>query len=249
MKSMEENASQLPRRQAMLLSGMIAEYIRTGRPVGSEYLTDALGLEVSPATVRHDLRNLEEEGYITQPHTSAGRIPTDKGYRFYVNNLVAQDIGRRQEQQIEKQLEAMNTEYGRTSRATAKLLSQLAHCLVISGWIKAKDIQEAGLSQMLQTSGQEKNEALSELTRILEHVDQYLQTLSQQHEANHGTSIYIGSENPLYDAVHTSALVRTVGTPEGETIVLLVVGPKRMPYQRNIALLNSVASILHRDYL
>ncbi|MBI3251680.1 MAG: DeoR family transcriptional regulator [Candidatus Andersenbacteria bacterium] len=245
---MEENTPQLPRRQAILLSGMIAEYIRTGRPVGSEYLTDALGLQVSPATVRHDLRDLEEEGYINQPHTSAGRIPTDKGYRFYVNNLVAQDISRRQEAQIEKRLEAMNIAYGRPSRATAKLLSELSHSLAISGWMKAKDVQESGLAQVLQDSDNQA-EALQEITEILEHVDSYLQALSEKKEEENGTAIYIGSENPLYDAVHTSTLVRTVHLDNGETIVLLVVGPKRMPYQRNVALLNSVASILYRDLL
>lgn len=235
-------------RQEKLLDGFIAEYIRTGRPVGSEYLTDTLGLSVSSATVRNMLRELEEEGYITQPHTSAGRIPTDKGYRFYVNRLVAQDISRRQEAQIEKRLEAMNSAYGRPSRATAKLLSELSHSLAISGWMKAKDVQESGLAHVLQDS-ENQAEALHEISEILEHVDSYLQALSEKREEEGGTAVYIGSENPLYEAVHTSTLVRTVRLENGETIVLLVVGPKRMPYQRNVALLNSVASILHRDFL
>lgn len=234
----------MDQRQETLLDGFIAEYIRTGRPVGSEYLTDTLGLSISSATVRNMLRELEEEGYIAQPHTSAGRIPTDKGYRFYVNRLVAQDISRRQEAQIEKRLEAMNIAYGRPSRATAKLLSELSHGLAISGWMKAKDVQESGLAHVL-----EDGEALQEISEILEHVDSYLQALSEKREEEDGTAIYIGSENPLYDAVHTSTLVRKIRLENGETIVLLVVGPKRMPYQRNVALLNSVASILYRDLL
>jgi transcriptional regulator of heat shock response len=235
-------------REQHLLHGLIAEYIRTGKPVGSEYLTNLLGLSVSSATVRTMLRNLEEEGYIIQPHTSAGRIPTDTGYRFYVNSLVAQDISRRQEQHIEKRLSAMQAEYGRPARATAKLLSELAHCLAISGWLKARDIQEAGLQQVLQSEGDSPKQALEEIAEILENVDRYLANLSRRHEEQQGTAIYIGSENPLYDATYTSSLVRTVNLEDGETVVLLMIGPKRMPYQRNIALLNSVASILHRDF-
>lgn len=239
----------MEKREENLLDGLIAEYIRTGKPVGSQYLTSALGLSVSSATVRNILRDLEVAGYIIQPHTSAGRIPTDKGYRFYVNRLVAQDISRRQEHQIEKRLSAMQTQYGRPARATAKLLSELAHCLAISGWIKAKDIQEAGLQQVLQGDNETQPQALGEIAAILENVDRYLATLSQRHEEEHGTAVYIGSENPLYDAVHTSSIVRTINLGSGETVVLLIVGPKRMPYQRNVALLNSVASILHRDFI
>lgn len=238
---------ELTPRQIRVLEGVIAEYIRSGKPVGSEYLTSTLDLDMSPATVRNILRELEEAGYIQQPHTSAGRIPSDQGYRFYVNRLVAQDINRRQRQSVERQLSAMREANIRPSRATAKLLSELAHCLAISGWMRSHDVQEAGLAEMLKAEGQ--NEALQEIAFLLQHVDEYLQQLSQDTSREPSTAVYIGSENPLFDAVHTSSLVRTVELPSGETIVLLMVGPKRMPYQRNVTLLNSVASILAEDAL
>src|SRR3989344_201546 len=70
---------ELDYRHAHLLKGLVEEYIATGKPVGSEKLLEVLDVSVSSATVRSVLRDLEEEGYVTQPHTSAGRIPTDKG--------------------------------------------------------------------------------------------------------------------------------------------------------------------------
>ena len=74
-------------RKAAILSAVVQQYIETAQPVGSRRISDAPGVAVSPATVRHDMAVLEEQGYLAQPHTSAGRIPTDKGYRFFVDTL------------------------------------------------------------------------------------------------------------------------------------------------------------------
>src|ERR1700686_3191352 len=75
-------------RSKRVLFALIREYITTGEPVASSLLVTAAGLGVSSATVRSILARLEEDGYVQQPHTSAGRIPTDRGYRFYVDLLL-----------------------------------------------------------------------------------------------------------------------------------------------------------------
>src|SRR5437773_1611021 len=77
-----------PDRSKRVLAALVREYISTGEPVASSLLVTAAGLGVSSATVRSLLARLEEEGYVQQPHTSAGRIPTDRGYRFYVDLLL-----------------------------------------------------------------------------------------------------------------------------------------------------------------
>jgi heat-inducible transcriptional repressor len=78
----------LDERKAAILRTVVEEYIETAQPVGSGHVARAPGMHVSPATVRNDMAFLEQEGYLRQPHTSAGRVPTDKGYRFFVDNLV-----------------------------------------------------------------------------------------------------------------------------------------------------------------
>src|SRR4029078_6076165 len=75
-------------RSKRVLAALVREYITSGEPVASSLLVTAAGLGVSSATVRSILARLEEEGYVQQPHTSAGRIPTDRGYRFYVDLLL-----------------------------------------------------------------------------------------------------------------------------------------------------------------
>src|SRR4051812_14083577 len=79
----------LSARAARILTALVGEYIHTAEPVGSARLAQSAGLSVSSATVRNTLSELEELGYLQQPHTSAGRIPTDRGYRFYVDRLMA----------------------------------------------------------------------------------------------------------------------------------------------------------------
>ena len=74
-------------RKLTILKAIVTDYVSSREPVGSQALVQRHNLQVSPATVRNDMAALEDEGYITQPHTSAGRIPTDKGYRLFVDRL------------------------------------------------------------------------------------------------------------------------------------------------------------------
>jgi heat-inducible transcriptional repressor len=74
-------------RKTAILSAVIQEYIATAQPVGSTHISAAQNIQVSSATVRSEMSHLESEGFLVQPHTSAGRIPTDKGYRYYVDHL------------------------------------------------------------------------------------------------------------------------------------------------------------------
>ena len=96
--------TQLSPRAAQILAALVAEYIDTGEPVGSTRLATLSGLTVSSATVRNTLVELEELGYLQQPHTSAGRVPTDRGYRFYVDQLLAAPRSVRSGAAVEAQL-------------------------------------------------------------------------------------------------------------------------------------------------
>ena len=87
---MNSESVQVSERRRQVLRIVVEEYVRTAQPVGSHARALAAGVDVSPATLRNDLAALEEKGLLTHPHTSAGRIPTDAGYRYFVHELMAE---------------------------------------------------------------------------------------------------------------------------------------------------------------
>lgn len=233
-------------RQTTLLQGLVREYIRSAEPVSSSHLGDVLALSVSSATIRNDLRFLEAEGYVYQPHTSAGRIPTDRGYRHFVDRLIA-DLrpNLKKRQAIARQFQKIQTEYPTLERATAKFLARLSHAVAVSSWLRARQVHEAGLDQVIFQEEWEDNNVVRELSLLLAHVDEYLAHFSRLGQDH--TSVYIGHENPIVPAEHLSLLVRSTHLPGQEQLVLILVGPKRMRYQQNILLLDSLAHILEQQ--
>ena len=85
---MVSGAIELSERQRDILRRVVEEYVSTGQPIGSKHLVESAALRVSASTVRSELAELEALGLLTHPHTSAGRVPTDRGYRVYVNDLL-----------------------------------------------------------------------------------------------------------------------------------------------------------------
>ena len=125
---------QLDERKVKILKAIIKNYLETGEPVGSRTISKFTDMKLSSATIRNEMADLEELGYIVQPHTSAGRIPTDKGYRLYVDDLMAQkeeEISLR-EQQVgdkEKELDSMKDALSEKVDRVEELLQNVAKVL------------------------------------------------------------------------------------------------------------------------
>jgi heat-inducible transcriptional repressor len=114
-------------RRSHILQVLVEEYIRTGEPVSSQTILDRSGLSVSSATVRNDLSKLESYGFVVQPHTSAGRVPTQAGYRFYVDHCSPAQLRSATKARIEGFFTDMHSEVSRLLKDTSGLLSDLAH--------------------------------------------------------------------------------------------------------------------------
>jgi heat-inducible transcriptional repressor len=121
----------LDERKEAVLRAIVEDYVATNEPVGSKALVERHDLRVSPATVRNDMAVLEEEGFITQPHTSAGRIPTDKGYRLFVDKLVTvKPMSAAEKRAIATLLEGA-VDLDDVVRRTVRLLAQLTQQVAI----------------------------------------------------------------------------------------------------------------------
>lgn len=118
-------------RKAFILKALVEEYIQTAQPVGSGHVTHARGVEVSSATVRNDMVALEQEGYLHQPHTSAGRVPTEKGYRWFVDALQRPSLNQTSAQQVRAFFKQAHGELEAMLQDTTQLLSNLTDAAAV----------------------------------------------------------------------------------------------------------------------
>jgi heat-inducible transcriptional repressor len=146
--------SELNVRRAAILEAVVSQYIGTAEPVGSSHVADAPGVRVSSATVRSEMVALEREGYLVQPHTSAGRIPTDKGYRFFVDHLTTPGVlGPVQRRQVSQFFEQVHGDIEIVLERATGLLSELtSYAAVVVGpsheTSTIRSVQVVGLSPL-----------------------------------------------------------------------------------------------------
>jgi heat-inducible transcriptional repressor len=147
----------LNERAQLLLKALIENYIRDGQPVGSRTLSRDSGLSLSSATIRNVMADLEELGFVASPHTSAGRIPTDKGYRFFVDTLLQlKPLHQEEVEEIERRLES-NISNGRSLvQSVSQMLSSASH---MAGLVTLPNPQYVALSQ-IEFVGLSENRAL-----------------------------------------------------------------------------------------
>lgn len=229
-------------RHAEILSGAVNLYIETGQPVSSGALLRRWNWDISPATVRNILLELDDMGYLHQPHTSAGRIPTDKGYRFIVDRLQKQVVSARQREDLRRQMQQLAAQYQQLAGSTSRLLSHLVHAVAICSIPQLKDTRGTGLSELMSRQDADLVDAIREVSLLLDQAENFLEEIPE--ETRQQPSVYIGEENPFVPARHTSLVARTVEVPRYGEVVLCVIGPKRMPYRRNVALLNALTEIM-----
>ncbi len=118
----------LTERKLRILQAIVGDFIRSAEPIGSRTLSKKLDMGISPATIRNEMSDLEEMGFLTHPHTSAGRVPSDKAYRLYVNNLMQRyELPEEEKQIIEEKITKNVTEAERTIQHAATLLSELTN--------------------------------------------------------------------------------------------------------------------------
>ena len=115
-------------RKLKILQAIISDFISTAEPVGSRTLSKNYDLGVSAATIRNEMADLEDMGFLTHPHTSAGRVPSEKAYRFYVNEIMKkQELSQSEKKEISKRLQANISELDRTIEHAAKILSEITN--------------------------------------------------------------------------------------------------------------------------
>ncbi len=230
-------------RQEHILVAVIEEYTKTGLPVGSAVLVEKYHFTVAPSTLRNDMMHLEKIGLLHQPHTSAGRIPTDKGYRYFVEEIMPErELSKREQQALQKELLQLRAQNQRLTRTTAKLLSTLSGYVAVSGVPHKNDFSECGLRSLLENVDTDHLDEVCALAESLDYIDEHCEELMDV-LSDGETKIFIGAENPLSKTKNYSMVVSQY-KQNGETGIVALIGPKNMQYDKNRSLINYVKKIL-----
>ncbi|OGI16276.1 MAG: hypothetical protein A2878_00550 [Candidatus Moranbacteria bacterium RIFCSPHIGHO2_01_FULL_54_31] len=235
-------------RQKQVLSTIVKLYTETALPVGSQALLKYSDFGVSAATLRSDMVTLEEEGYLYQPHVSAGRIPTDAGYRIYVQEMMGEEtLSRRDQEHLQKELLMLRAKHTRLGRTTAKLLSALSGNLVVSGLIDKDEFYDFGMKELIEQPEFQEIDELCRLVETLDSLDEKLEGVMLQLKDGE-TRIFIGKENPISGIDNCSMIVAPYQTSEGRG-VLAIIGPKRMEYAKNKSLIEYMRKLLNSSLI
>ncbi|MFC1645058.1 HrcA family transcriptional regulator [Patescibacteria group bacterium] len=231
-------------RQEKILSAVIEEYTNSAIPVGSKILSQKYNLEASSATIRSNMVALENDGYLYQPHISAGRIPTDKGYRYFVESLMEdRELEKREQIELQEELLKLRAQNVRLSRTSAKLLSGISKSLAISGVLGEQEFHDFGMKELLNEPEFRELDEVCRLAEALDYVDEMFEKIISEMETGE-TKIFIGNENPIDKISNCSMIVSPYELGNGEKGVLALIGPKRMEYAKNKSLIEYVKKIL-----
>lgn len=230
-------------RQRQILSAVVELYTKTALPVGSQVLLERFQFPVSSATLRNDMVALEETGYLYQPHVSAGRIPTDAGYRFYVEEMMGdEDLSREDQRRLQKELLMMKAKQARLGRSTTKLLSALSGNLAVSGLIDKDEFYDFGMKELMEKPEFQEIDELCRLVETLDSLDERIDAIFAK-LSDGETQIFIGDENPIKGISNCSMVVAPYQSSEGQGI-LAIIGPKRMDYAKNKSLIEYMKKLL-----
>ena len=229
-------------RQKEILNSIIAEYIRSAQPVSSKLLEKKhKKFQVCPATIRNEMQKLTEAGFIFQPHTSAGRVPTDKGYRFFVDDLLEEEtfddgFDSKTEEWVENDF---NDALKLIQFLTRNLASSSSN-LVLGYLADEKILWKEGWDRIFREPEFQEKKTIADFFGLLSNFEKEMDNL----KVDSGLRISIGRENPFPKAREFSTIIARCRFPRGEDGFLAIMGPKRMAYDKNINSLNHLIKIL-----
>lgn len=223
-------------RRQQVLAALIEEYVARALPVGSRTLAERYGFDVSPATIRNDLSALEDAGFISQPHTSAGRIPTDLGYRAFVDRLEesgALDTGDGALPLLES-LRQTADELDDLLERTSRALSRFTDCLTVVAPPDFTHPKLLGLMALMRQPEFVQTESLLPIMQMLEDDVALLHFLDSTAPEDSEPQVRIGHENNTEELKGVSVVACRYGMgPTGG--IVAVIGPTRMDYTKALA--------------
>ncbi len=228
-------------RQLAILAAIIEQYAEIAVPVGSVTLAKLFG--VSSATIRSEMVRLEEAGYIMQPHTSAGRVPTDKGYRVYVNGITEADLADtpkldRGARAIEARVQSHTTRADRAIRGAVDSLVELTHNLGLA--TIGDELYMNGIGNLFSQPEFLVGTRTQDVAKLLDNIEPWLREAAPNEPLN----VFIGSENPVGKASGATLIISRFRSPFSDHSYIGVLGPTRQDYAKTMRLVRHAGTML-----
>jgi len=231
-------------RQAKILAAIIEQYAELAAPVGSVLLAKLF--DASSATIRSEMAKLEEMGYLTAPHTSAGRIPTDKGYRLYVNSIVEGQESQRDSIEDTRTARAIAARVSGSNRADHAIRSAVDSLVELTHNLGLATIGDqlylSGLGNLFAQPEFIGGEHARSVARLLDNLEPWLREATPNEPLN----VFIGSENPIGRDSGVALIISRFRSPYSDHSYIGVLGPTRQSYARVMSLVSQTGRMLER---
>ncbi|MFH1412655.1 MAG: hypothetical protein ABIG10_01335 [bacterium] len=226
-------------RQKLILTTLLKNHIETGMPVSSGTIARESELDVSTATVRSEMACLEEDGYIIQPHTSAGRIPTRIAYEWLISNLENREINKKDAMELEVKLNNLD-EFD--IKQTAKELAKKSGLAVF--WASDhNNLYYTGISNLLQQPEFAHDRLLGDISEMIDSLDEIINEVFDKVQI--GPQIMFGDDNPFGNFCGAVVTKYRLGNEQG---VIGIFGPLRMDYGKGMQLIKFLQKKLNNNY-
>ncbi|MCK5580696.1 MAG: hypothetical protein KAJ18_05430 [Candidatus Omnitrophica bacterium] len=245
---MRNKTAESQSRKDIVLEIVVGEYIKTINPVSSGHIVRAYKIGLSPATVRNILAELEQEGFLTHPHTSAGRVPTQTGYRYYVDHLMHEiNLLKEEKARIKAEYEKEVKDLEVILEATSQILSdvtQYTSIISVDGW--GDKIFCRGTGFVVEYPETRDLQKIRDILYALEEKERLLKIINR--DLDRKIEIYIGHEIASSQIEGCSLAVSRYHFDKGPSGRIAILGPTRMDYQRVVSTLDYVTDLMQNIF-
>lgn len=225
----------MEKRKEQLLQLIIEHHIATAQPVGSQFLSALDALKVSAATIRNEMRDLEADGYLTHPHTSAGRVPSQLGYRYYVDTILKAKKTDAKIKTLFEQIAEEHADEKMRLKTIAKLISSHVGSAVIVAFNKDA-LYYTGIGNLFAQPEFKNYEHTVNVSTLFDRCEEVIESVFERTQNDY--PILIGEENPF------GGVCSLVSTRFGKEGMISVLGPMRMHYGKVLQILNHIPLVI-----
>ena len=252
-------------RQKDILWAVIEEYAKKAEPISSKALAQKRGFNIGAPMIRKEMNQLEQGGFLASPYTSAGRVPTDQAYRLYIQNQLNKSGASGQDvkavktglthQETEKVSETLKKDWPDEQallKEISRLTSEISKELSIAGCIGGADSYIFGFSNLVDEPEFSSLDGINRLMRFMDNADRCFDVLWNKF-LYQDLQVFIGSENPIKEINEFTLITGKYQLPDGDPFdfaqgrygFISIIGPKRMNYRRNMALVEYIGECLN----